>query len=211
MRPASSVSAPSIASSTATGPISPVPRRAKPRSAWVIAPIRSVTPTISRRFAARLAGLAGVEQPRAGLGIGADRGERLVDLVRDAGRDLAEDRQPVRLGQLVAQAARARVSAASRSAISPASAAFERLSSSVRSATRCSSSAFIAASAACRASAQRRRRSSREPAERQQQPGEQRRDLRAARRGVERRLGRQEGGEPPVRAPTAPTGAAAMT
>ena len=103
MRPASSVSAPSIASSTATGRTSPAPRRAKPRSAWVIAPIRSVTPTISPQVAARLAGLAGVEQPAAGLGIGADRRQRLVDLVRDPGRDLAEDRQPVGLGELVAQ------------------------------------------------------------------------------------------------------------
>ena len=103
MRPASNASAPSIAAPAATGRISPEPRRAKPRSAWVIAADPLGDADDLAEVPARVAGLAGVEQPPAGLGIGADRRERLVDLVGDAGRDLAEDRQAVGLGELVAQ------------------------------------------------------------------------------------------------------------
>ena len=59
------------------------------------------------KIAARLASLAGVEQPAAGFGIGTDRRQRLVDLMRDPGGHLAEDRQAVRLGEVLPQPSRA--------------------------------------------------------------------------------------------------------
>ena len=161
IRPASSASAPSIAAATSTGRISPgaAPREAAQRLGDRRRSARSRRRS-RRSSRARPPVVPGVEKPPAGLGIGADRRERLVDLVGDAGRDLPEDRQPVGLGELVAQHRAPASRRASRSAISAASAALVFFSCRCGAPTRRSSSAFIAASAACRASAHRRRRSS---------------------------------------------------
>ena len=92
-----------------TAPPAGVPRRAKPRSSPVIVPIRAVSSTMRPRFSRGRLGCAAVDEGRAVFGEGADRGDRLVDLVRDAGGDLAERCQPVGLGEFFARRAVAAV------------------------------------------------------------------------------------------------------
>ena len=105
MRPDSSDSAPSIASRTGNGEAA-TPGRAGEGAQRAGDRADAFGHRDDRvRLPLRRFGLAGVEKAAGILGIGADRGDRLVDLVRDAGGDLPENGKPVGLGEIVAQPA----------------------------------------------------------------------------------------------------------